>query len=134
MQNSFGKIDSILFIGCAQGFEVKYFRDKGVQAFGVDVSDWAIDNCEPESKEYVTSYDGFNFPNFSFNFDVVAHFDVLALVPKERRSEFIRNSTDLTKNGYFLGLISQIIANQKMKMGSMASTAHFILIGPLKSM
>jgi 2-polyprenyl-3-methyl-5-hydroxy-6-metoxy-1,4-benzoquinol methylase len=101
LQNSFGKVDSILFVGCAQGFEVKYFREKGVQAYGVDVSDWAIDNCEPESRHYVASYDGFNFPDYQFKFDVVAHFDVMALVPKERRSEFIRNSTDLTKNGYF---------------------------------
>ena len=101
IQNTYGNVGSILFIGCAQGFEIKYFRERGVRAFGVDVSEWAIENCEPEVRDFVAPYDGFNFPYQKQEFEVVAHFDVMALIPQERRMEFILNSTNLSSGAYF---------------------------------
>lgn len=43
----------VLEIGCAKGFMVKDLRDLGVDAYGVDVSQYAIDNCEPEVTPYL---------------------------------------------------------------------------------
>jgi len=44
----------VLEIGCAKGFLVKDLRDMGVDAYGLDVSQYAIDNCEPEVAPYLT--------------------------------------------------------------------------------
>lgn len=47
------KDQTILDFGCARGYTVKAFRQLGYLAFGVDSSKWAIENCDPEVKEYV---------------------------------------------------------------------------------
>ncbi len=44
----------VLEIGCAKGFLVKDLRDMGVDAYGLDVSQYAIENCEPEVAQYLT--------------------------------------------------------------------------------
>lgn len=72
-------MDSFLFVGCARGFEVKYFQRRDVQVYGVDVSRWAIDNAEPEVKHLVQVYDGSRLPFAKDEIEVVAAFDVLTL-------------------------------------------------------
>lgn len=38
--------ESVLDFGCARGYIVKAFRKLGYLAFGTDVSDWALMNCD----------------------------------------------------------------------------------------
>lgn len=45
--------DSILDYGCARGYVVRAFRELGYQSYGVDVSQWAINNCDETVKMYV---------------------------------------------------------------------------------
>lgn len=45
--------DKILDFGCAKGFVVKAFRLLGYQAWGVDCSQWAIDNADEAVKGFV---------------------------------------------------------------------------------
>ena len=40
--------DRVLDIGCAKGFLVKDLLSIGIDAYGVDVSEYALSNCEPE--------------------------------------------------------------------------------------
>lgn len=47
------KDKKVLVIGCAKGFLVKDFRDMGVDAWGLDVSQYAIDNAENSAKPYL---------------------------------------------------------------------------------
>lgn len=42
------KEDTVLDYGCALGFFVKALREYHVEAFGVDISEWAIKNCDPD--------------------------------------------------------------------------------------
>ena len=78
--------DSILFVGCAMGAEPLYFSQHGKTARGVDVSQWAIDHALSEAKALVQLYDGQHMPFFSDKqFEVVASFDVLNLVPLPMR-------------------------------------------------
>ena len=44
--------ESILDFGCAKGFLVKAFRLLGREAVGVDISEYAIANCDPAVKDY----------------------------------------------------------------------------------
>lgn len=44
----------VLEVGCAKGFIVKDLRDAGVDAYGLDVSSYAISQCEPGMSTYLT--------------------------------------------------------------------------------
>ena len=46
--------DRILDFGCARGYSVKAFRILGFEAWGVDVSSWAISNADPDVRDYVS--------------------------------------------------------------------------------
>lgn len=50
--------DEILDYGCAKGFLVKALRLLGYQAYGVDVSGYAIKNCDPFVKDYCSLIKG----------------------------------------------------------------------------
>ncbi len=47
--------DTVLDFGCALGFTVKALRMRGVEAFGCDSSEWAIQNCDEGVKSFVSS-------------------------------------------------------------------------------
>ena len=46
--------DTVLDVGCARGYLVKALRMRGVNAFGYDSSEWAIENCDEAVKGYVS--------------------------------------------------------------------------------
>ena len=41
----------VLDVGCAKGFLVKDFLDLGIDAYGLDISEYALKNCEEETVE-----------------------------------------------------------------------------------
>ncbi len=89
--NRFGTdLGRVLFVGCARGFEVRYFRERGIDAWGIDVSKWAIENCDPTVKQFCQIYDGHTFPFHTDQFDTVAAFDVLQLPPNDLARKIIR--------------------------------------------
>src|SRR6266850_2392896 len=45
--------DKILDFGCARGYLVKAFRLMGYCSWGLDISQWAIENCDPDVKGWV---------------------------------------------------------------------------------
>lgn len=47
------KRETIIDYGCAKGFFVKALRRLGYQAYGVDISKYAVANADPEIKKYV---------------------------------------------------------------------------------
>ena len=49
--------DRILDFGCARGYLVKALRMLGYDTYGVDVSQWATENCDEEVREYVSVAD-----------------------------------------------------------------------------
>jgi len=63
--------DRIIDIGCAKGFLVKDLMGvcPGIQAFGLDISEYALINCEPEviGRLHHGSSDRLPFPDNSFN-------------------------------------------------------------------
>lgn len=46
--------ERVLDFGCARGFLVKALRMRGVDAWGCDSSEWAIQNCDEGVKDYVS--------------------------------------------------------------------------------
>lgn len=51
----FDKKDKILDFGCARGYLVKALLQNGYNAYGTDVSKWALENCDAEVRYRVSS-------------------------------------------------------------------------------
>jgi len=47
----------VLDVGCAKGFMVKAFRDQGVEAWGVDFSEYALSSAPKEVRRYLYRVD-----------------------------------------------------------------------------
>ena len=43
--NSIPNLKSAIVLGCARGYMVQAFKEVGVEAVGVDISEWAVENC-----------------------------------------------------------------------------------------
>lgn len=43
--------ETVLDYGCARGYLVKAFRLHGIPAYGVDISEWAVENADPDVKD-----------------------------------------------------------------------------------
>ena len=83
---------SILFVGCGPGFEVRHWREMGKQAFGIDVSPFAIQwikENSPDIRDYCKLGDGVSLPYETDSMDVVASFDCLVLCPADVRPNLI---------------------------------------------
>lgn len=51
--------DTIHDVGCSRGYIVKVLRMFGHEATGHDISEWAIENCHPDVKPFVSTRCGF---------------------------------------------------------------------------
>lgn len=62
----------VLDVGCAKGFLVKAFREIGIEAYGVDISSYAISNSFEDTPPYLyeldLSRDALPFPDGYFDF------------------------------------------------------------------
>lgn len=48
------KSHSILDFGAARGYTVKAFRELDYECYGIDTSEWAVENCDSEVIRYLT--------------------------------------------------------------------------------
>lgn len=85
--------DVVLDFGCARGYLVKALRQLGHNAYGVDVSEWAVENCDPEVKMYVgqTNAAAYSLPfvDWIITKDVLEHvtsiFDTIDILTSRTR-------------------------------------------------
>jgi len=92
--------DSALFVGCARGFEVAYWlANKTKAAYGVDVSEWAIQNQIPEAEQQCSFYKGERLFFDADMFDLVASYDVLTLLPDDMLEKLAAEMVRVAKNG-----------------------------------
>jgi GT2 family glycosyltransferase len=80
---------SVLDAGCAWGFLVEKLRKIGIQAWGVDVSDYAIQNVAPEVKPFC--WCGSITRPFPQKFDLIVCIEVLEHLPKSEAEVAIEN-------------------------------------------
>lgn len=89
----------VLEIGCAKGFLVKDLRDAGVDAYGIDVSQYAIDNCESEVAPYLTVVDArTGLTGYKRNeFDVLLSFRFMECIPEADIPDLIDEMNRISK-------------------------------------
>ena len=71
----------VLDAGCAMGFLVEALRDRGVDAFGFDISDYALQHVRPDLRDYCwkASVDD----ALSEEYDLIVSIEVLEHVPAD---------------------------------------------------
>lgn len=75
------KFDTVLDYGCAKGFMVYALRLLGKEAYGADVSEYAITNCHPSVKDYLQVIE--NTEQLTGGWDLIIAKDVLEHIPKD---------------------------------------------------
>lgn len=75
--------ESVYEFGAARGFLCKALRATGVQAFGYDISPWAVENCDPAVRDYMTN----EFKVDPMSYDFVIAKDVMEHLTKEQLAE-----------------------------------------------
>lgn len=87
--------ESVCDFGCARGYIVKALRILGIEAFGVDISEWAIKHCDPEVKPYVSTH-------LKDIYDWIIAKDVLEHVPEKALPQLAGALMAATKKGLFV--------------------------------
>jgi len=80
---------TILDAGCAWGFLVEAFRNRDVEAYGVDISEYAIQNVHPDIKPYC--WTGSITEPFPKKYDLITCIEVLEHMPRGEAEKAIEN-------------------------------------------
>jgi ubiquinone/menaquinone biosynthesis C-methylase UbiE len=114
----------ILDVGCAKGFLVKDLVAEGIDAFGIDVSEYALLNCEPEAvgRLHLGSAVKLPFPDRSF--DVVLAINTLHNLERGDLIVALREMERLAVKGKFLQVDSYRTPEEKDIFESWVLTAY----------
>ncbi|MBK8047997.1 MAG: methyltransferase domain-containing protein [Anaerolineales bacterium] len=80
---------SVLDVGCAYGLLVETLRERGVDAYGIDVSEYAISQAAPVVQPYV--HVGSAVEPFGRTYDLIVTIEVLEHLPPEQAEPAIAN-------------------------------------------
>lgn len=90
---------TVLDAGCAMGFLVETLRKRGVEAYGVDISEYAIQNVQPDIKPYC--WVGSIADPFPQRYDLIITIEVLEHIPKPEAVRVIENLCKHTDDIFF---------------------------------
>lgn len=65
--------DSILDVGASRGFYVRALRMLGMDAYGYDISEWAVANCDTAVKQFMSNHLNGAHYDFVFSKDCFEH-------------------------------------------------------------
>lgn len=90
-------VKSVLDVGCATGMVVSGFRDLGVEAYGIDVSAYAISQVREQDRPFVHEQSALeDLPSdFPAHFDLVTCIEVAEHIPEEQTEAFIKRLCEL---------------------------------------
>lgn len=119
--------DRVLDVGCAKGFLVKDLLDAlpGLQAFGLDISEYALMHCHPDviGRLHLGSAERLPFPDASFA--CVLSLDTVHNLPRERAKVALAEIQRLSRGRAFVRVDSYVTPEQKAVFESWVLTAEF---------
>ncbi len=80
---------TVLDAGCAWGFLVEAFRTRGVEAYGIDISEYAIQNVHPSIQPYCRV--GSITESFGQTYDMITNIEVLEHMPPAEAEKAMEN-------------------------------------------
>ncbi|NCN86428.1 class I SAM-dependent methyltransferase [archaeon] len=89
--------DKILDYGCAKGFVTKAFRILDIDAWGCDISKYAIDNVDKEVKEYCSLMEDGKIP-YNFKFKWIVAKDVFEHLSENQLEKVLRDAKEKAEN------------------------------------
>jgi SAM-dependent methyltransferase len=90
---------TVLDAGCAMGFLVEALRDRGVEAFGIDISEYAISQVRSDIKQYCRQ--GSVADPLPQRYDLIASIEVLEHLPTEEAIRAVTNLCSATSDFIF---------------------------------
>lgn len=117
--------DRVLDVGAAKGFLVKDLVDLGIDAYGADVSEYAVVNCHPDvvGRMHVATADHLPFRDGSFA--AVLAIDVIHNLPRERAALALREVQRLARDNAYVRVDSYLTPEQKRIFEGWVLTAEF---------
>ncbi|MEG3618327.1 class I SAM-dependent methyltransferase [Magnetovibrio sp. PR-2] len=117
--------DKFLDVGCAKGFLVKDLLELGVDAYGLDISHYAMMNCEPEvvGRLHIGSAESLPFPDNSF--DAVVSINTVHNLERDLCVQAVKEIERLAPGKGFIQVDSYKTPEQKEIFESWVLTAHF---------
>ena len=117
--------DKILDVGCAKGFLVKDFLALGIDAYGLDISKYAVVNCEPEvvGRLHIGSAEKLPFPDDSFS--SVISINTLHNLHRKKLIRAIREMERASKGKNFIQVDSYRSPEGKKDLESWVLTAVY---------
>ena len=119
--------DRVLDIGCAKGFLIKDFMKTcpDLEAYGIDISEYALMNCEPEvvGRLYLGNADHLPFPDDSF--DAVISLNTVHNLPRERVIIALREIQRVSGGKAYIQVDSYHTPEQKVLFENWVLTAEF---------
>jgi ubiquinone/menaquinone biosynthesis C-methylase UbiE len=117
--------DRVLDVGCAKGFLVKDLLALGIDAYGVDISRYALMHCEPEvtGRLHLGSADSLPFPDGRFA--AVLSLNTIHNLSRDRCKTALREIQRLAPGKGFVQVDSYRTAEQKAMFESWVLTARF---------
>jgi SAM-dependent methyltransferase len=90
---------TVLDAGCAMGFLVEALRDRGVEAYGIDISEYAISKVRPDIKPFCRV--GSVTDPMESQFDLIVSIEVLEHLSQEDAIKAVRNLCASTSDFIF---------------------------------
>jgi ubiquinone/menaquinone biosynthesis C-methylase UbiE len=117
--------DRVLDVGCAKGFLIKDLLALGIDAYGVDVSRYALMHCELEvvGRLQLGSADSLPFPDRSFA--AVISLNTIHNLPRDRCKVALQEIERLAPGKGFVQVDSYRTPEQKAVFESWVLTAEF---------
>ena len=117
--------DKILDVGCAKGFLVKDFIDQGIDAYGIDISEYAIKNCIEGSEKKIKCANALNIPFEDNYFDAVISLNTIHNLDRDECKRAINEILRVGKKNFFIQVDSYETEDQKKIFESWVLTAKF---------
>jgi len=117
--------DRLLDVGCAKGFLVKDFLSLGIDAFGLDISEYALMHCESEvvGRLQLGSAEKLPFPDGSF--DAVVAINSIHNLPRDLCGQALQEIERLAPGKGYVQVDSYRTPEQKEIFESWVLTAEF---------
>jgi ubiquinone/menaquinone biosynthesis C-methylase UbiE len=117
----------VLDVGCGKGFLIKALLQEcpGLEAFGLDISRYALMHCSPEviGRIHLGSADDMPFPDGSFH--CVLSLNTIHNFPRQRATVAMREIQRLSNGHAFVQVDSYLTPEQKEIFESWVLTAEF---------
>jgi glycosyltransferase involved in cell wall biosynthesis/SAM-dependent methyltransferase len=97
------KPQTVLDVGCGVGFLVKAFRSQGIEAYGIDISEYAISQIPEDLQSFCRVSSATQVPpkDFPESYDLITCIEVLEHLPAEDGRQAIANMALRTRHILF---------------------------------